>query len=92
MLEDQQITTLKTRRTLFRCASSNRFSAAVFLSLLTTAGDARLLPAGDAVFLSSSFIIASSSFSRCDSPSSALSLDLLFDFFFLEVDDKQLGW
>lgn len=79
----QRNTTLSHQRTLLRCVSSNRFSAAVFRSLLTTAGEARLLPAGEAVRLSSSLMTASSSFNRCVSVSSSLLLPLLLDFFFL---------
>ena len=75
--------TAEWTRTLLRCVSSKRFSAAVFLSLLTIAGDALLLPAGEDVLRSSSHMTASSSLSRCVSVSSSLSFDLLFDFFFL---------
>ena len=75
----------KVERTLLRWTSSKRFSAAVFRSLLTTAGDARLLPAGEAVRLSSSFMTASSSFNLWASTlsSESFSLALLLDFFFL---------
>lgn len=70
-------------RTRLRCTSSNRFSAAVFLSLLPTAGEFLPLPAGDS-FLSSSAIAASSSFILSSSTDLEVSFDFDFEGFFLK--------
>ncbi len=79
--------------TLFLCTSSNRFSAAVFRSLLllpAIAGELRPLPTGDAAFASSSWMARSKAFRRSSSGEAAFSFFVDFAFFFLHNRQRRL--